>query len=249
MGNNLSAFVACSMSPSLFMSRAFKMEPDEWQTSLLDTFPPKSLLLCSRQSGKSTVSATLALHQAAYSSNSLVLIVSKAYRQAEELFRKVKVGVPFIKSHVEIVRENQSSLELDNGSRIISLPGKEETIRSYSSVALLIIDEAAQVSEELYATVRPMLAISRGKLLALTTPFGKQGWFYKSWENDKGWYKVKITAHECPRITEEFLQGERDHIGDLWVRQEFMCEFVDNDVQLFSYDEIIKCITSEVEAW
>jgi hypothetical protein len=41
-------------------------------------------------------------------------------------------------------------LELVNGSRIISLPAQEETIRGYSGVNLLLIDEAARVSDALY---------------------------------------------------------------------------------------------------
>lgn len=246
---DLSDFVSCGLRPSLFMDRAYNIEPDSWQKDLLDAFPSKALLLCSRQSGKSTVSATLALHSAVYNSNSLILIVSRAYRQAEELFRKVKVGVPNIVSRINILRENQSMMELSNGSRIISLPGKEDTIRSYSAVALLIIDEAAQVSDALYATVRPMLAISQGKLLALTTPYGKKGWFYKAWAKEDGWYKVKVTANDCPRITDEFLRCEREQIGDWWVQQEYMCEFVDNETQLFSFEDIMSCVDDNVKSW
>ena len=242
-------FVACSMSPSLFMSKAFKMEPDEWQTDLLTNFPTESLLLCSRQSGKSTISATLALHQAVFRSNSLVIIVSKAYRQAEELLRKVKIGVPFISSIRRTVKENQSELELDNGSRVISLPGKEDTIRGYSAVSLIIIDEASRVGEDLYNAVRPMMATSQGKMLALTTPYGKQGWFFKAWEEEDEWYKVKITADDCPRISDAFLAIERKRMGEWWVRQEYFCEFVDNDDQLFAYNDVLKCISEEVEAW
>jgi len=242
-------FVASSMSPSLFMYKAFNMKPDEWQSSLLDNFPQESLLLCSRQSGKSTVSATLALHQAAFKKDSLVLIVSKAYRQAEELLRKVKVGIPFVSSILAVVKENQSEIELDNGSRILSLPGREDTIRAYSAVSLIIIDEASRVGEELYNSVRPMLAISRGKVLALTTPFGKQGWFHKAWVEDDDWFKIKITASDCPRISDDFINTEMKRMGEWWVKQEYFCEFVDNETQLFSYDDIIKCITDEVEVW
>lgn len=246
---SVAAFVSCGLKPSRFMAHAFEMRPDPWQEELLDSFPKRSLLLCSRQSGKSTVSATLALYEAIYHDESLVLIISKSYRQSEELFRKVRKGVPSISSKVSVLRENQSMMELSNGSRIISLPGREDTIRSFSAVALLIIDEASQVSDELYATVRPMLAVSGGKILALTTPYGKQGWFYKAWAEEEGWYKVKITAEDCPRITEEFLSNERLQIGDWWVRQEYMCEFVDSETQLFSYDEVMACITDNVKGW
>lgn len=235
--------------PSKIMYHGLNSDPDDWQKDLLRKQPQQSLLLCSRQAGKSTTSAALVAYQALYTPKSLVLIVSKAFRQAEELFRVVRTCIGNISYHSEIIRENQTTLELDNGSRIISLPGKEESIRSFSSVSLLVIDEAAQVSDELYATVRPMLAISQGRLIALTTPYGKRGWFFKAWIGDTEWYKVKITADDCPRITADFLSREREEVGEWWVKQEYYCEFVDTEDQIITYDMFKACISDEEKAW
>lgn len=229
------------------MELVFDIDPDEWQKKLLDRNPNKALLLCSRQAGKSTVSAAIALHEAVYNNDALVLIVSKSYRQACELFRKVKTGLRNLSDHLEILHETQSSIELRSGSRIVSLPGKEDTIRSFSSVALLVVDEASQVSDELYATVKPMLAISQGKILGLSTPYGKKGWFYNSWVSDNDWYKVRITADDCPRITKEFIASERQEIGDWFVRQEYYCEFMDSEDQMFNYDDIEASISDDVK--
>lgn len=247
--NYYSEYLSYGLVPSTFMAGIFDIQPDSWQQELLNAKPPSSLLLCSRQSGKSTVSASMALYEAIYNPGSLVLIVSRSYRQAEELFRKVKTGLKKTFILDKIVRENQSGLELSTGSRILSLPGNEDTIRSFSSVSLLIIDEAAQVSDELYATVRPMLAISKGRIIALTTPYGKRGWFFNAWESGRDWYKVRITADECPRITKEFLETERNEIGEWWFRQEYFCEFVDTEDQLFTYDMISDAVSADVEAW
>jgi hypothetical protein len=118
-------------------------------------------------------------------------------------------------------------MTLANGSRIISLPGDEKTIRGYSGVKLLVIDEAARVPDELYYSVRPMLAVSGGRLAALSTPFGKQGWFYKEWHNGSGWQRVRITAEECPRIPREFLEQEKRSLGADWYAQEYGCVFID----------------------
>jgi hypothetical protein len=51
----------------------------------------------------------------------------------------------------------------------------EATIRGFSGVAPLIVDEASRVSDELYQAIRPMLAASGGEILLLSTPFGKRG--------------------------------------------------------------------------
>jgi hypothetical protein len=66
--------------------------------------------------------------------------------------------------------ERKVSLELDNESRIITLPGAEKTIRGFSGVSLFLVDEASRVADELYYAARPMLAVSGGALMMLTVP-------------------------------------------------------------------------------
>jgi hypothetical protein len=129
-------------------------------------------------------------------------------------------------------------MELSNGSRIIALPGKEATIRGFSGVSLLIIDEASRVEDSLYQSVRPMLAVSGGRIILLSTPFGKRGFFYQEWTEGQDWRKVKITAEQCPRIKPEWLERERAMIGDWWFKQEYLCEFVETSDQFFSYEDI-----------
>jgi len=72
---------------------------------------------------------------------------------------------------------NEMSLQFPNGSRIVGLPGSEETIRGFSAVSLLLVDEASRVADELYMAVRPMLAASSGALWLMSTPCGKRGFF------------------------------------------------------------------------
>jgi hypothetical protein len=130
-----------------------------------------------------------------------------------------------IKRPLPTVGETQLKMELTNGSRIVCLPGREETIRSFSSVALLVIDEASRVPDDLYRSVRPMLAVSRGRLIALSTPYGQQGWFWKEWTDGLGQDKIKIPWQQCPRITNDFILSERLSLGDSWVAQEYECSF------------------------
>jgi hypothetical protein len=139
---------------------------------------------------------------------------------------------------VRTAQESALTMELANGSRIVSLPGDEGTIRGYSGVALLIVDEAARVSDALYSSVRPMLAVSQGRFLALSTPFGRQGWFYDAWTTGKDWQRVSIRADECPRISKDFLDQERRDLGERWYRQEYNCEFMDMIGAVFSGDDI-----------
>ena len=160
------------------------MQPDAWQTTFLRSCDPRTLLLCSRQSGKSQTAAALAIKTAVLEVPALILILSPSLRQSGELYRaKLLPLLRGVLPVVEVVQETKLQLELSNGSRIVSLPENEIGIRGYSGVSLLIIDEAARVSDGLYLAVRPMLAVSRGRLIALSTPYGKRGWFYDEWQS------------------------------------------------------------------
>src|SRR5262249_38406488 len=149
-------------------------------------------------------------------------------RQSSELFLdKVMRLYNELDRPVPAVQGSALRLELANGSRIISLPGDEKSVRGYSGVALLVVDEASRVPDELYYSIRPMLAVSGGKLAALSTPYGKRGWFYEAWEGADSWRRVKITADQCPRIPRAFLEREEKAIGPRWFRQEYHCSFED----------------------
>jgi hypothetical protein len=90
-------------------------------------------------------------------------------------------------------------------------------------VRLIIVDEAARVDDPLYYSIRPMLAVSGGRMVCLTTPFGKRGFFYEEWTGDGPWDRIKITARECPRISAKFLDEERASLGEWWYQQEYEC--------------------------
>jgi hypothetical protein len=146
----------------------------------------------------------------------------------------------------EVEEESALRIELGNGSRIISLPGSEATVRTYSKVALLVLDEAARVPDGLYAAVRPMLAVSGGRLVLLSTPFGKRGFFHRAWSAGEGWARVQVTAAECPRISPAFLERERASIGDWWFKQEYGCEFVDPVDSAFRADDVRAALDTSI---
>jgi hypothetical protein len=220
---------------------------DAWQRDVLTSTAHQQILLVTRQGGKSTCSSIRALHRALYTPASLVLLLAPSYRQSKELFRKVKAALAALPFSAPLASESALELEFTNGSRILALPGKEATIRGFSGVSLLIVDEASRVPDELYQAVRPMLAVSGGDILLLSSPFGKRGFYFSEWsEGGPTWHRTKVTAYECPRIPREWLEQERRAIGDWWFRQEYMCEFVETIDQVFSYDDIQRALDDSV---
>jgi hypothetical protein len=224
------------------------MQPDDWQTDLLRSTSEETLLLCSRQAGKSQTVAALALQTALLQPGSLILLLSPTLRQSGELFKdKVMRLYEANGRPVKAAQETALQLTLTNGSRIVSLPGEESTIRGYSGVKLLVVDEASRVADALYCSVRPMLAVSRGRLVALSTPFGRRGWFYDEFHGTRNWHRVTITADQCPRISTEFLRAERAALGERWYRQEYFCEFCDMVGSVFSGADIDAAMTPTVK--
>jgi Terminase large subunit, T4likevirus-type, N-terminal len=217
---------------------------DAWQVRALETTSRDVILLASRQAGKSTVAGVAALHEAVYEPGSLTLIVSPSERQSKRLLRSVRRLYQHVREVSPPTIEGILSIELKNGSEIHALPGSEGTIRGFSAVDLLILDEGARIEDPLYEAVRPMLAVSNGQLMALSTPFGKRGWFYEEWEHGQGWHRERVTAADCPRISPAYLERERNRIGDWLFEQEYGCEFKDANDQLFSH-ELVEAALSD----
>jgi len=217
--------------------------PDDWQARVLRSPARRHLLLCARQSGKSTTTAIMALHHAVYRPASLVLLVSPSLRQSSELFRKVTGLLRRVVPAPALDEDNRLSLTLANGARVVSLPSSEATIRGFSAATLIIEDEAARVPDDLHVAIRPMLATTGGTLALLSTPFGKRGHFWEAWEHGgDAWAWTRITAYDCPRIAPAFLEDERASMGDLAFRSEYLVEFCDVENQAFSSEHVLAAL-------
>ena len=220
--------------------------PDTWQTDLMVSEHPRHLLCCSRQSGKSTTTAALACQTMLFNPG-LVLAVAPSERQSKELFLKAKNIYLKLDNVPDIIQESTKSMELKNGSRLIALPGNEQNIRGFSAPKLVLLDEASRVDDELVTAIMPMLAVSNGSLVALTTPYGRRGWFYEAWEHGGAeWSRISVKATDCPRISAEFLKEQEALLGPWQFQQEYMCEFVQTDEQFFNTELIEAALSTEV---
>jgi hypothetical protein len=220
---------------------------DKWQGNLMRSSAPRVLLLCSRQSGKTTTTGFIGLGTAIYKPGSLTLILSPSQRQSAEMQRTIMGFHAKLQGASTLTQESILKSEFSNGSRIIALPGTEKTIRGYAAADLIIIDEASRVEDELLAAVRPMLATSKGRLIALTTPAGKRGWFFESWTTGgDDWHRVRVPASDCPRITQEFLAEELRELGAMRFSEEYGLEFRDNLEAAFPQTIIEAAFSQEV---
>jgi len=231
-----------------FARTRLKFEPDEVQCGILRSTAKRGILLCSRQFGKTTVSAAKAIFRAFTEPRSLIVVASPGERQSGIWMKcaadmLARLGIPKKGDGY-----NRLSLVLPNGSRIVGLPDAEDKVRGFSGLSMLLIDEASRVSEEMYTAVWPMLAVSDGDLWMMSTPFGKRGFFYEEWAHggDK-WMRVRVPATECSRIKPEFIEEQRSILTIDTFRQEYMCEFAGKGAGVFDRELIEAALSDEVE--
>ena len=223
--SDLSTDLRIGLDPARLLM-ATGLEPDPFQEKICRSEQDTLVLVC-RQGGKSTAAGCAAAHRALYMPGSTILIVAPTQRQSILVLSKAD---PFLRAVVSGVAPKSSSetrLELANGSRVIALPSDPDTIRGYSA-DLLIIDEAARVLDELYAAVQPMLAVTRGRIIALTTPSGPYGWFFHAWmAGGQDWERIRVSASECGRIPPDHLARARRNMTAAFYAAEYDCEFTD----------------------
>ncbi len=238
--------IAQELGVAEWVRSSLGFEPDPTQARVLDTRSKRVLLNCTRQWGKSTVTAARAVHEAVENAGSLTIAVSPTARQTGEFVRKAEAFARRLQIRVKGDGDNEMSLAFPNGSRIVGLPGTEATVRGFSAVALLLVDEASRVSDDLYMAVRPMLAVSGGALWLMSTPWGKRGFFYEAWVNGGAtWERVSVKAEDCGRFLASHLEEERQVMGERTFRQEYCCEFVDATSAVFSRDLIEAAFSSD----
>jgi hypothetical protein len=241
--------LAMRIDPVL-MAEIAGFQLDTWQESVLRSQHPRITLNISRQVGKTSTTALLCLHTVLFEPGSLVLAVSRSLRQSSELFRVALSIYRRLGRPVAPEVENKLSLELNNGSRLISLPGSGDSLRGFPAVRMIAVDESSRVSDDLIAALRPMLATTNGRLIALSTPRGRRGWWYEAWEHGgDDWERYEVWGKDCKRISPEFLAEERRALGPAAYAREYECSFDDDELSVFPEDLIQRCITKETNSW
>lgn len=232
--------------------KGFTGRLDPWQADVIRSRVPNVIMCCTRQAGKSTIAALKAAHLAFYQPRRMVLVVSKKEEQAKNVFDSIERMIGVTEEVTGVTRganreeDHKTGLRLKNGSRVVCAVGKEETIRSFSAVDLLIEDEAAFVPDEVNGAVTPMLRVSKGQMLMLSTPNGQRGHFWKAWTGSEEWDRYEITADKVSRIDPQDIERDRREKGDAFVRQEYFCEFVGEVDSVFNADQVRAALSDAV---
>ena len=225
------------------------MKLDKWQKDVL-ACKGNVVLRSGRQVGKSTVISQKAGEYACNHPQKTILVIASVERQAFLIFEKI-LGYIY-DNHKNLIkrgkdRPTKSRIRLTNGSVIHCLPTglSGYGIRGYT-IDLLIADEAAFIPEEVWTAVTPMLAVTKGDIILLSTPFGKGGYFFRCFE-DETFTSFHVSSEDCPRISKDFLDQEKKRMSRLQYAQEYLGEFVDELRRFFSTELIQSCMHKKGE--
>ena len=237
-----------TLDPVTFVRDRLHFTPDPHQQQVLDLFARFGILNCSRQYGKSTVTALKAVHRAYFFPNSTILVLSPTERQSANLVRKCRKFLQQLDLPLKGDPHHRSSIVLPNGSVIYGLPGTDDTNRGYSAPDLVLIDEASRVTEDAFQALTPALATNlQAGLWLMSTPAGKQGFFYNTWITaGPEWTKIQVKATDCPRISPEHLARERAIKSETLFAQEYLCQFTEGGCALLNIENLTDAVTPEV---
>lgn len=256
--------------------------PFEWQSAVLRSSHKRKLINGARQSGKSTIVSAAPCHTAKYRPGSLSIILAPTEAQAIEDILKVKDFIAHDDSYPEIKRDSQDEIALANKSRIIVIPATERSARGYSAPATIVLDEASRIPDVVYKSgVRPMLTNNPDcELWLISTPNGKQGFFYDAYTSSSRWerYEIRspwqVSPYDSYTLVPYLAEGEyrkmmaergikawlsprhynqdeqQDNLEAMFerqYRQEYCCEFVEQEDMVFSYEEIESAFGHDIQ--
>jgi hypothetical protein len=154
--------------------------------------------------------------------NSLSVIVCPAQRQSAEAVRRTRTSL--VEADVRLKSDNVYGLELENGSRVLALPGNDDSIRGLTVDGWIVADEAARLTSDLIAAVRPMRARQpKCRLAMLSTAWSRTDPFWTAWaSDDRGWIRLRATADSGALFSQEYLDQELRALGEDDFKREYL---------------------------
>lgn len=207
----------------------------DWQEEAIKS-DENLCLRCGRQVGKSTTIGVKVAEYAKWNASKEILVIASVERQAYMIFEKIiahlEANYPDkIKRGKD--KPTKTRLRMKNGTRIRCLPtGMTGSGLRGPTIDLLVADEAARIPEAVWTAVTPMLSTTDGQIILLSTPKGRQGYFFQSWM-DEDFKNFHITSEEADHVSDEFLKKERKRMTKMQYAQEYLAEFIDEICQFF----------------
>jgi len=189
-----------------------------------------NIILKARQLGISWVTAAYATWLMEFHREKSILAIATKFATAQNIVKKVKhmlENMPEWLRISEITVDNRTSIELNNGSRIIASSTSGTAARS-ESLSLLIVDEAAHVDgiDELWAGLFPALSVG-GRCVILSSPCGVGSFFHEKFvgaENGSNdFHPTTLPWYVHPERDKNWFDKETRNMSKREIAQELEC--------------------------
>ena len=248
-------FVKCSKDPVHFIKTYVKIVHvdkgfvnfDLWdfQEDIVNTASNNRFVICKlpRQVGKTTTIAAYILHSVLFNENYSVAILAHKAEQAREILGRIQLAYEALPKWLQqgIIKWNEGSVEIENGSKILASSTASSAIRG-TSQNLVYLDEFAfvpnHIQEEFFASVYPTITSGKtSKVLITSTPKGLN-LFYKLWkdsEDSRNDYKrIEVHWSQVPGRDEKWREEVIRNTSEEQFREEFECEFIGSSSTLIT---------------
>lgn len=200
----------------------------------------------SRQCGKSVIAEILLLEQIVRP-NTFSAYISPTFSQGQKVYKEI---VKLLQPTGLLKSANGSNLEIESiygGVIKFFSMQSPNAIRGNTVNGLLVLDECAffpdmlpDGSEPWSSIIYPIIKanLKRNKVLLISTPKGKRGLLWKSYNNAlnglEGWREVSATIYDDELVSPEEIKNIKESMNEVSFKEEFLVEFLDNSISFFS---------------
>lgn len=237
-------YIKCAKDPVYFMKKycyiqhpikgkiLFKLYP--YQERTLEEFHKHrfNIILKSRQTGISTLTAGYSLWLMLFHEDKNVLVIATKRDVAKNLITKVRVMHQELPNWMKAktAEDNKLSLRFTNGSHIKAESSSPEAGRS-EALSLLVFDEAAFIEdvEDIWTAAQPTLSTG-GQAIAVSTPNGVGNWYHQTWigaeDGSNEWNPLRLHWTVHPERSQEWRDEQTRLLGEKKAAQECDCDFI-----------------------
>lgn len=238
-------YIRCSQSVEYFCKNYVKVisldhglvpfELRGYQSELVKCYSENShsIVLSSRQSGKSITTVAWILHYLIFNADKKVALLANKGAIAREMLARLTLmleNLPFfLQPGVRVL--NKGNIVFAHNSEIIAASTSSSSIRGISA-NVIALDEFAFVhkAEEFYTSTYPVISSGKDtKVIITSTPNGVGNMFYKLWQGaiskSNDFKAFRIHWYDVPGRDQAWKEKTIANTSEAQFRQEFGCEF------------------------
>jgi hypothetical protein len=242
---------------------------DDWQEEFL-AFKGDKLLCTGRRVGKTYIMARGAIDRMIEKPGTKIIVFSLTEEQSMYILAMAKAYLLEKNPKLFSLKKSETNLKtitLKNGSKMRCRPAGDtgDSGRGFEA-DIVIVDEAARMSKFFWLAARPIILMNAGEIWISSTPFGKQGFFWESFNEAenlkledsrfKVFYKTTEQVIKERQLTREWTEERREKIlrileqdkrtmSRLEYAQEYEGLFMEDLQQFFPDELIVKCQVME----